>query len=133
MRVLVCGGRGYGEMPQTQMSQIELEIEAQRVHGQLTTMIGVLDQAGITHLITGAAPGADRQSQFWAQANDIPFTRFPANWSKWGKAAGPIRNQQMIDMGHPELVIAFPGGKGTQDMIRRAHAANIPVREIGNV
>jgi hypothetical protein len=47
-----------------------------------------------------------------------------------GKAAGPIRNQRMIDEGKPDLVIAFPGGRGTADMVSRAKKAGIPVQEI---
>lgn len=45
-----------------------------------------------------------------------------------GKAAGPIRNQRMLDEGKPDLVVAFPGGRGTADMVRRAKAAGVPVR-----
>jgi acyl-CoA synthetase (NDP forming) len=57
-------------------------------------------------------------------------TSFPANWKKHGKSAGPIRNQLMLDVGKPDLVIAFPGGSGTADMIRRARKAGVPVKEI---
>ena len=48
----------------------------------------------------------------------------PADWTKHGKAAGPIRNQKMLDE-CPDLVVAFPGGKGTADMVRRAMKAGI--------
>ena len=52
---------------------------------------------------------------------------FPAEWDKYGVSAGPIRNQKMIDEGKPDLVFAFPGGRGTTDMIRRAAVAGIRV------
>jgi len=55
---------------------------------------------------------------------------FLANWRTHGKAAGPIRNQQMLDEGRPHLVVAFPGGTGTADMVRRAKAAGVPVMEV---
>lgn len=52
---------------------------------------------------------------------------FRANSRKHGRAAGPIRNQQMLDEGKPHLVVAFPGGTGTADMVRRAQAAGVLV------
>jgi hypothetical protein len=54
----------------------------------------------------------------------------PADWKAHGRAAGPIRNQRMIDEHRPELVVAAPGGRGTADMVRRARAAGIEVFEI---
>jgi hypothetical protein len=49
---------------------------------------------------------------------------------KHGRAARPIRNQRMLDEGKPDLVVAFPGGRGTTDMIRRAERAGVPVRQV---
>jgi hypothetical protein len=53
---------------------------------------------------------------------------YKAEWDKHGRAAGPIRNQQMLDDGKPDLVLAFAGGRGTDDMCRRAREAGIEVR-----
>lgn len=78
-------------------------------------------------IIHGCATGADTGAAMWASTKLVTQFSFPANWRKHGKAAGPIRNQSMIDHGEPTLVIAFPGGKGTADMVRRAHAARIKV------
>ncbi len=50
-----------------------------------------------------------------------------AKWETYGKAAGPIRNREML-LNLPALVVAFPGGKGTADMVRQAERAGIPVR-----
>jgi hypothetical protein len=66
----------------------------------------------------------------WADVFGVPFRIFPANWKKHGRAAGPMRNQQMLDEGKPDLVIAFPGGSGTADMVRRAKAAGVPVETV---
>ena len=56
---------------------------------------------------------------------------FPAKWEEFNKYAGPIRNQQMIDEGHPDLVVYFhdniDGSKGTKDMVDRATRTNIPI------
>lgn len=65
----------------------------------------------------------------YAADHGISAEGFPADWRKYGKSAGPLRNQQMIDEGKPDLVVAFPGGTGTADMVRRAKAAGIRVIE----
>lgn len=83
----------------------------------------------ITHVIQGGADGADRLGKDWAHMSNIPYSNYPALWHKHGKRAGPLRNQQMLDEGKPNLVIGFttPESRGTWDMIRRAKNANVEV------
>ena len=109
MRVLVCGGRNYSNF--------------QRV-------CEVLLEFKISLLIEGGANGADQLSKAYAHSNSIPVCEFPAPWRRWQHHAGPIRNAWMIEHGKPDLVIAFPGGKGTADMVKRAKAAKIPIKEV---
>jgi hypothetical protein len=52
---------------------------------------------------------------------------YRAEWSTHGRSAGPRRNALMLDRERPVLVVAFPGGTGTRDMVRRARAAQVPV------
>jgi hypothetical protein len=61
---------------------------------------------------------------------DIPCSVYMADWDGLGRKAGPIRNQRMLDEGKPDLVIAFPGGRGTADMVRRAREAGVEVVEL---
>jgi predicted polyphosphate/ATP-dependent NAD kinase len=82
---------------------------------------------GIDVLIEGDARGADRIAGYWARKNRVINLKFRADWNAHGKAAGAIRNQQMLDEGKPTHVLAFPGGRGTADMVRRAVAACVPV------
>jgi len=81
-------------------------------------------------IIHGNAKCVDMIADEWAITNWVTVRSYPANWCKYGNRAGPIRNQEMLDTENPELVIAFPGGPGTADMIRRARKAKIPVEEI---
>ena len=71
-------------------------------------------------IIHDGAPGADTLAAEVAQELGIRARAYPADWRKHGRAAGPIRNQLMLDDGKPDILVAFPGGKGTADMIRRA-------------
>lgn len=112
MRIVVCGGRAYRDK---------------------ATVYAVLDRLhkkiGIDFLIQGAADGADYIAWQWCQDRGVLCGSFPAQWDEYGRRAGPIRNQAMIDEGRPDGVVAFPGGSGTADMIERAHRAGIGVWE----
>jgi UDP-N-acetylmuramoylalanine-D-glutamate ligase len=60
----------------------------------------------------------------------IPVETYEADWDTHGKAAGPIRNKRMLDEGKPDLVVAFPGGRGTANMISQARKAGVEVIEV---
>lgn len=86
------------------------------------------------NIIHGNAKGADRIAAMVAMQLNMGVESFSANWAEHGKAAGPLRNQLMIDA-HPDLVIAFhsniENSRGTADIVKRARLAGIPVRIIG--
>ena len=113
-RVLICGDRNY-----TTWEKIKAYLDT-------------LDSGTI--LIDGCARGADSLAGNLATGRNWGIMRFPAQWDKYGKAAGPIRNQEMLDYGKPTLVVYFhddiENSKGTKDMITRGEMANIKV--IGN-
>ena len=81
----------------------------------------------ITEVVSGCATGIDSLGERWAKANGIPIRRFPADWSKHGKAAGPIRNRQMAD--YADALIAFwdRKSKGTKNMIETAKKSKMKV------
>jgi hypothetical protein len=81
-------------------------------------------------LIHGFARGADMMAHLWAFDEGCPVIAMPANWNFYDKPAGGIRNQWMIDWARPDLVIAFPGGLGTEDMMRRTRAAKIDLYHV---
>ena len=110
MRVLVCGGRNFND--------------ALTLGSWLG---GIHKDHGITQIIHGGARGADTMAGQFAKWAKIPVRVFPADWKRDGKAAGPIRNSQMLSEGKPDLVVAFDGGKGTADMIAKARKAGVRV------
>ncbi len=109
MRVLVTGGRNYNAYWRVKE---------------------VLDLMRPTEIIEGGAKGADHWARDYARRCGIKNTTFTADWLNQGPKAGPMRNQRMLDEGNPDLVIAFPGGDGTADMVKRARKAGVEVREI---
>lgn len=109
MRVLITGGRDFDD-------QDLLERTLDELHSKHS----------FTTMIHGDASGADRLAGQWAESKGISVEANPADWKKFGRAAGPIRNQQMLD-DKPDLVVAFPGGKGTADMVSRAKKAGLLV------
>ena len=82
-------------------------------------------------MICGMARGADMMAYQWAQRHGITVHEFPADWDKHGRSAGYIRNKKMLDEGKPDLIVAFPGGKGTKMMVDLAEKAGIEVQRIG--
>jgi SLOG family YspA-like protein len=111
MRVLVCGGRNF--------TDVDLLND---------TLNAIWDSRKITMILHGGAPGADTLASYWAELAEVPCRRFPAQWQTYGKRAGPIRNQLMLQEGQPDLVVAFHGGIGTRDMIEQAKRAGVPVQ-----
>ena len=109
-RVLVCGDRDWKARS--------------LIHRYLAYM-------KIDVVIEGECRGADRLGKYVAKELGIIVLPFPAKWAEYGRAAGPKRNQQMLDEGKPTLVLAFhddiQSSKGTKDMIKRANKAGIPV------
>lgn len=107
--VLVCGGRDYDD------------------YEKVRATLNALKPWRVIH---GGARGADNLADRWAQYCGIACEVYEADWETHGKAAGPMRNQKMLDDGKPDLVVAFPGGRGTADMVRRAKKAGVPVQEV---
>lgn len=109
-RVLVCGGRDYRNRENV-----------------YSTLRSLYESSPFDVVIHGAASGVDTFADEWAVAKGLGVISCPADWKKHGRAAGPIRNQSMLDVHTPHLVVAFPGGRGTADMVRRAKAAGVTV------
>lgn len=78
----------------------------------------------------GDAKGADFYAKLWAVNNNVPQTPYPADWVTHGKAAGPIRNSQMLSLFQPDLCVACPGGNGTADMVKKCLKAGVPVLQL---
>lgn len=97
-RAIVCGGRDFRD-------SLMFDKVMDTLH----------EKYKFTMIIEGGAAGADDFAKVWAQDRDIMVVEVPANWKK-GKSAGSERNRNMIKKLPNQLVIAFPGGKGTQDM-----------------
>ncbi len=113
--IIVCGGRNFNDR---------------------TLVFETLDMihAGtpIAVVIQGGASGADMLGKLWAECTCIRLITIPADWVRYGRFAGPLRNAKMLAEFYPDLVVAFPGGIGTEDMKSKARLAGVNVMEIGN-
>jgi hypothetical protein len=113
-RILVCGGRNY-----TDRERVFAVLD--RFHKEVP----------IGTLIHGAASGADTLAGEWAAAHpSVAVRAFPARWVSEGRIAGTLRNARMLREADPHAVIAFPGGAGTADMVRRAMKAGVRVLQM---
>ena len=114
LTVLVTGGRSF--------------LDAAVVYSALTNLHTA---HGVALLVEGGARGADRLARQWAIDSGVPFRTFEADWVRHGKAAGSKRNGVMLSVSRPDIVVAFPGGTGTADMVRRALRAGVHVWPVG--
>ncbi len=112
MRVLVCGGRDFDNERWMHLTLTELH-----------------RNEPFDVLIEGGALGADRIAREWAEAMSIRVETYEADWMRHGRGAGPLRNTRMLEDGQPDMVVAFPGGRGTGNMVRQARARGIRVLE----
>ncbi len=110
LRVLVCGGLMY-------MDRARIFSTLDQLHRE----------PGIEIVLHGGASGADLLCLAWADANAVPAIAFQTNWSRDGRLATEKRNQRMLAEGRPHLLVAFPGGKGTAELVRMAQEAQLQV------
>lgn len=108
-RILVCGSRDWNDFGKIKMTLLSCTKDDVVIHG--------------------GCRGADNIAGFIAKKMGLKVEVYKADWSTYGKGAGPIRNQQMLDEGKPDIVYAFhpdiENSLGTKDMIRRVAEKNI--------
>jgi hypothetical protein len=108
MKAIVCGGRAFNNVD---------------------VLWEVLDKYDPDFVIQGGAYGADFVAKDWAKRHNKGVIEHKADWDQYGRGAGPIRNAKMLTE-KPDIVIAFPGGKGTENMITQAKEHGFEVRKI---
>lgn len=110
MKAIVCGGRSYSDSKYLEQ-----------------VMDLCLGWWNLTCVITGGAKGADSLAHQWALKRGLATEVHMADWDTYGKPAGMIRNREMLTIGQPNVVIAFPGTTGTENMITISRKAGVPV------
>ena len=109
MKLIIAGGRSY------RLSDVDRKV----LHNLANNEIEV------TEVVHGDCSGVDMDGEYWAESRGLPFKRFPANWQKHGKSAGPIRNREMAE--YADAVALFPGGRGTNSMHKEAVKAGLRI------
>lgn len=110
MRYLICGDRNWSD------------------YEAVWAVVESLPDDSV--VIEGAARGADSMAALAASERGLTLDIYPADWDRHGRAAGPVRNMQMLNSGKPDVVIWFhnnlAASKGTRHMVNAARAAGIP-------
>lgn len=108
MILLVTGGRAFDD-----------------VRWAWAALFRVHREYGIQELVNGDATGLDKIAKAWASRLGVPHREFaitPRDWNLFGRAAGPRRNQRILDESGATHLLRFPGGNGTLDMVHRWEA-----------
>lgn len=108
MRIIIAGSRSINDMSVVENAIKDSEFQ-------------------ITEVVCGMARGVDRLGAMWARRYAIPVAKFPANWDRWGRGAGFIRNQKMAEYSDGLIAIWDGKSKGTNDMIHRMMHLEKPV------
>lgn len=114
--ILVSGGRNYAD--------------EDAVDSTMSAVIGDTPKDNVI-VIHGNARGADKLVDAWCKRNHIHTAKVDALWDSWPMSAGPKRNSIMLLL-QPDTFVAFPGGRGTKDMVekvRKAQGINMVVIE----
>lgn len=118
MKVIVAGSRDFNDIKllTTELDNLKL--------------LSDNNDKPITEIVSGTARGADTLGELWATRNNVKITKFPAEWDKYGKSAGYIRNELMAQ--YSDILYAFWDGtsKGTEHMIKLAKKHDLKIRVI---
>lgn len=154
MKILVCGGRNFGKvLPRRQDETRDYAIAREKSKAEHTFVIDKIhefigsfgdkyrtprekrDEYGNwlfenVMIISGGATGVDSAAIDFAVSHWLQFIEYKADWTRYGKSAGMIRNEQMLDENPDiEYVLAFPGGTGTANMVKLAQSRGIEVKK----
>lgn len=113
MKIIVAGGRHFNNY---QLLKLKL-------NAIISGVVGV-------EIVSGGAKGADALGERYAREHNIPLTIIHANWDKYGKAAGPKRNEVMANYADALVVFWDGNSRGTANMIQLAKQYNLPTRII---
>lgn len=110
---LVCGGRKYKD----KSSLFEV-------------LDALYEEKRFNAIVQGGARGADAIAKNWAEVRGVHCKTVEAEWNRFGRSAGRIRNVQMLHEFDPVIVVAAPGGAGTAHMCREARKAHKQIVEV---
>ena len=115
MKILICGDRNWQDK--------------EPIRRELKTIIKLFGP--VAHIIHGCCRGADKMAGEVAEEMGIEVMEFPADWNKYGRKAGILRNIEMLDEGKPDMVLAFheniANSKGTANMVSRSKSDGLTV------
>lgn len=134
MKILVCGGRDYGSEKDDDIKMLAI---IDKIYKQYEEHLKTIP----LKVVHGGCKGADLNfvkllRYFCRKHSQLKpkIKEYPADWDNHGKAAGPIRNQQMLDNNLDiDFAIAFRGGRGTADMVKRLKKADIKIITIEDI
>lgn len=139
MKLLICGGRDYGRKWNYEEQRWRIDRGTVRRAFRLLQRICQTVQSSRITIVHGKAAGADSIAEGFVRycrrnklfiSQELTEIAYPADWKTHGKKAGPIRNQQMLTTEQPDVIIVFPGGKGTEHMKTIGRLAGIPIYEV---
>ena len=113
MRLIIAGGRDFTDLVFLRQS--------------MSFFVDIYDDDPVTEVVCGMARGADLAGRLWARQQNIAVKEFPANWDKYGRSAGSIRNGVMGDYADQAVIFWDGKSRGTKHMVDYMGAVKKPV------
>lgn len=112
-RIIICGSRNFNDL-----KAIMIEVD------KFVVSNGLLKHE--VEIVSGSAKGADKLGELYAKIRGYQIKKFPANWNKYGKRAGFLRNEQMVKYANQCFAFWDGKSKGTQHTINLCNLHNLP-------
>lgn len=111
-KIIVAGSRDYTNVEK--VFRILDTISEDQIH-----------RGYLIEIVSGLARGPDMFGKAWAEENNFTVHEFPANWEKYGKKAGFLRNKEMAEFSDVLLAFHINKSRGTMHMINLARELNL--------
>jgi hypothetical protein len=107
--------------------KVKIIVTGGRFYKNYSKVVEILDGLKPSFIIQGGCSGADSLAVAYSEENKIKYKTYEANWSEYGVIAGPIRNKKMLEENLDSVLVAFPGGRGTENCVKTAQQLGVKV------
>jgi len=106
---------------------VKIIVTGGRYYKNFSELLRVLDELKPSFIIQGGCSGADSMAVTYSIARKIEYKTYEADWDQYGLSAGPIRNKKMLEENLDAVLVAFPGGRGTENCVETAQELGVKV------
>ena len=114
------------------LPRLKVIIAGSRTFDRLSDVKKAIEEANfkIGEVVSGTAQGVDTMGEYWAEKNNIPIKQFPADWEKYGKRAGHLRNAEMGEYADALILVWDGQSVGSASMLKIVQEKRMPIYQL---